>query len=85
MVPAPPRVEVTPERYRMPYAFSPLFEQRPEITGQSADAAPMGGEVTVSYAGTVTSAVLAAPAAVTHQTNMNQRGAPPPLPPPRWR
>eukprot|EP00775_Hariotina_reticulata_P010774 gene10774-10930_t len=70
---APPIVQRTPERYRMPYAFSPLLEQRPNIVAISADAVAMDGQLSVNYQGAVTAAVLMAPAAITHQTNMNQR------------
>jgi len=57
----------------MPYAFSPLLEQRPTIVSTSAAAVAMEGQLTVNYQGQVTAAVLMAPAAITHQTNMNQR------------
>ncbi|GBF91509.1 glyoxal or galactose oxidase [Raphidocelis subcapitata] len=61
------------ERFLMPYFFLPLSDARPTITGVSAEAVAHGGALTLTYAGAVTHAVIAAPAAVTHQTNMNQR------------
>ena len=58
------------ERFLPPYAFSAA---RPVITGKSAEAVAMGAPLTVTFTGAATHVVLAAPAAVTHQTNMNQR------------
>ncbi|KAI8468211.1 MAG: hypothetical protein J3K34DRAFT_523112 [Monoraphidium minutum] len=65
--------QYTPERFRMPYDFLPLSDQRPTINSLSAEAIAMGAPLTLTYTGAVTHAVIAAPAAVTHQTNMNQR------------
>jgi hypothetical protein len=62
------------ERFLPPYYFEPLASRRPNITTAPASAVPMGGAFTVAYSGAATHAVLMAPAAVTHQNNMNQRG-----------
>lgn len=61
------------ERY-LPYYFSPSEQpKRPIITSSSSEQVALGSLLTVSYTGTVTSAVLTQPATVTHQNNMNQR------------
>ena len=54
----------------MPYSFLPLSAQRPVITSKSAESAAMGAALTVRYSGTVTHAVIASPAAVTHQVGV---------------
>lgn len=53
----------------MPYDFLPLKATRPVITGKSADTVAMGDTVSVTYTGTVTHAVIASPAAITHQAS----------------
>jgi hypothetical protein len=60
----------------MPYAFLPASAARPVITGKSAEAVPLGGTLTLTYTGTVTYAVIAAPGAVTHQVRARPRPAP---------
>uniref|UniRef100_A0A383W832 Uncharacterized protein n=1 Tax=Tetradesmus obliquus TaxID=3088 RepID=A0A383W832_TETOB len=58
------------ERFLPPYFFG---TGRPVISSISTKELRYGATLTVSYTGTVTGAVLMAPAAVTHQNNMNQR------------
>jgi hypothetical protein len=58
----------------MPYAFLPESDARPTITGKSAESLPLGGTLTVTYSGTVTYAVIAAPGAVTHQARSTCAG-----------
>eukprot|EP00879_Flechtneria_rotunda_P011822 GHRR01012349.1.p1 GENE.GHRR01012349.1~~GHRR01012349.1.p1 ORF type:complete len:390 (+),score=85.85 GHRR01012349.1:976-2145(+) len=58
------------ERFKPPYFFS---GSRPSIISTSTATPKYNTDVTVGYSGTVTGAVLVAPAAVTHQVNMNQR------------
>ena len=64
---APAPIKTQAERFLMPYFFSPLSDARPTITGISAKSVALGGSLTLTYSGAVTHAVLAAPAAVTHQ------------------
>jgi hypothetical protein len=61
----------------MPYFFLPLSDARPTITGVSAEAVAHGGALSLTYAGAVTHAVIAAPAAVTHQVGGVPCGAAP--------
>ena len=63
--------EYRAEKFYPPYFFSP---DRPNITSISATAVSMGKNLTVGYTGTVTYAVLMKPSAVTHQSDMGQRG-----------
>jgi hypothetical protein len=63
--------EYRAEKFYPPYYFSP---NRPNITSLSVSAVGMGRNLTVSYTGTVTHAVLMKPSAVTHQSDMGQRG-----------
>ena len=72
---APPKHEFRAERFKLPYALPPMSAQRPTITGivGGNNAVSMGGTITLSFTGTVTRASLMSPAAVTHQSNMNQR------------
>jgi hypothetical protein len=53
----------------LPYSFAPLSDQRPVITGTSAEEVAMGATLSATYTGVVTHAVIAAPAAVTHQVH----------------
>ncbi|KAF8060520.1 WSC domain-containing protein [Scenedesmus sp. PABB004] len=65
--PTPWQFQHTAERFLPPYFF---MAGRPGIASELR----YGGTVTLTYSGAVNGAVLMAPAAVTHQVNMGQRG-----------
>jgi hypothetical protein len=62
------------ERFLPPYFFEPFASQRPSIIDGAGTKPVTYGETTpVAFNGTADRAVLMAPAAVTHQADMNSR------------
>ncbi len=61
------------ERYLPYYFFGSEALNRPIIQSISSETIAMGTNLTITYTGTATAAVIAQPASVTHQNNMNQR------------
>ncbi len=60
------------ERFLPYYFFGAQAINRPLIQSISSTQVALGSTLNISYIGTVTSAVLTTPAAITHQNNMNQ-------------
>jgi hypothetical protein len=59
------------EKFLPPYFFKP---GRPDIVSVDRTVVPMGGMILINCVGTITHAVLMKPGAVTHQSDMGQRG-----------
>jgi hypothetical protein len=71
---SPPYPQRQAEKFKPQYFFGAAAARRPRIVFSTVPASGrLGSYIEVSYLGEVDGAVLAAPAAVTHQFNTNQR------------
>lgn len=64
------------ERFLPFYFFGQEADSRPSIALVSASTAPLGGSLTINYAGSVTSIAITSPAAITHQIKHEPGGGP---------